>query len=141
MDNFYVLNKSVDFTNVNEYFAGYVLFFKKSKDEKTVEIQLSLLNKLIQNALKLNVDNFLFIDLNTQNVRLATLRKSIKIEKCFLFGVQEAEIGTNIVISNYQLKSVADIQFLKVDAPEKLEQNKTLKNKLWEQLQISFNLN
>ncbi len=140
MNDFFVLNNGNDETVVNEQFAGYVVFYKKSKEEKIAEIQSNLLNKLIQNALKLNLDNFLFIDLNTQKIRLASLRKSIKIEKCFLFGVQEAEIGTNIVIPNYQLILVADIQFLKVDAPEKLEQNKPLKNQLWEQLQISFKL-
>jgi hypothetical protein len=140
MNDFFILNKPYSF-EVNPEFSGFIIFYKKSSVEKDAEIQLNLLNKLIQNALKLSLEQFLLIDLNTQKVRLSDLRKSLVIKKCFLFGVNESEIGTNIVISKYKLNTVAEIQFLKADAPELLEQNKTLKNQLWEQLQIAFNLN
>jgi len=139
MNDIFILNNNNEIS-VKEDFLGYIVFFRKSKDEKINEIQLNLLHKVIQNALKLSLDNFLFIDLNEQKVRLSELKKSFKVEKCFLFGVNESEIGTNIVIPNYQLNTVAEIQFLKIDAPEKIEQNKTLKSQLWEQLQISFKL-
>lgn len=140
MDNFYVINNQIDFIKVNENFAGYIVFFKKSIDTKVADVQMNLLHKLIQNALKLELDNFLFIDLNTNKVHLTALNKLHNVNKCFLFGVDENEIGTNIAIPYYQLNKIAGIDFLKVDTPEKLEQNKSLKNKLWEQLQISFNL-
>lgn len=140
MNNFFVLNNNNNNVTVDENFAGYVVYFKKSKDEKVAEIQLNLLNKLIQNALKLSLTQFLFIDFNTQKIRLSALRKSMEINKCFMFGVNESEIGINIAISNYQLNSIADIEFLKVDAPEIIEKNTKLKTQLWQQLQISFKI-
>lgn len=140
MNNFFVLNNSNENIAVNENFAGYIIFFKKNKDDNIASIQLNLLIKLIENALKLSLDNFLFVDLNTQKVRLSELRKLIKVNKSFLFGVNESEIGINIAISNYQLNSIADIEFLKADALEIIEKNTKLKAQLWQQLQISFKI-
>ena len=139
INEFFVLQNNDNIT-VKEEFSGFLVFYKKSKDEKTAEIQHNLFAKLIQNGLKLSLDNFLFIDFNDQKVRLTTIRKSFKIEKCFLFGINEAEIGINIVIPNNQFTTVADIEFLKTDSPEKLEENSVLKTKLWNQLKISYKI-
>ncbi len=137
MADFYILNSSAPDITINEHFQGYVIWYKKNKDTSIAEVQASLFSKLIVNALKLREDNFLLIDIY-QPVRLSELKKSIKMTKCFLFGVKESEIGINFDISSYKLTAVAGIEFLKVDAPEILEQDKGLKNKLWEQLQLSF---
>jgi len=139
MNDFYILNNAHTIT-AKQDFSGNIIFYKKSKQQNVAETQHNLLDKLIQNALKLSLDNFIFIDLNEQQIKLHELRKIAKVEKCFLFGVNESEIGTNIVIPNYQLVNVADIQFLKIDAPETIDANKNLKSKLWEQLQIAFKL-
>lgn len=139
MNDFYILNNAHTIT-VKQDFSGNIIFYKKSKQQNVAETQHNLLDKLIQNALKLSLDNFIFIDLNEQQIKLHELRKIANVEKCFIFGVNESEIGTNIVIQNYQLVKIADIQFLKIDAPETIEANKNLKSKLWEQLQIAFNL-
>jgi len=139
MNDFFVLNNTHNIT-VKHDFSGNVIFYKKSKEQSVVEIQHNLLDKLIQNALKLSLDNFIFVDLNEQKIKLHELRKMATVEKCFLFGVNESEIGTNIVIPKYQLLTIAAIQFLKIDAPEIIESNKNLKSKLWEQLQIAFKL-
>ncbi len=139
MNDFYILNNAHTIT-AKQDFSGNIIFYKKSKQQNVAETQHNLLDKLIQNALKLSLDNFIFIDLNEQQIKLHELRKIAKVENCFLFGVNESEIGTNIVIPNYQLVNVADIQFLKIDAPETIEANKNLKSKLWEQLQIAFKL-
>ena len=50
--------------------------------------------------------------------KLSDLRKSLIIKKCFLFGVSESEIGTNIVIPKYNLNTIAEIQFLKCNLVE-----------------------
>ena len=139
MNDFYILNNAHTIT-AKQDFSGNIIFYKKSKQQNVAETQHNLLDKLIQNALKLSLDNFIFIDLNEQQIKLHELRKIAKVENCFLFGVNESEIGTNIVIPNYQLVNVADIQFLKIDAPETIDANKNLKSKLWEQLQIAFKL-
>ena len=103
------------------------------------EVQSGLLTKLIENGLKLKSENFFFVDINEQKERFTVLKKSIEIQKCFLFGVQEKEVGINFDIRLYHLTKVAGVDFLKADAPEILEKDKNLKNKLWTQLQISFN--
>lgn len=139
MNDFYILNNAHTIT-AKQDFLGNIIFYKKSKQQNVAETQHNLLDKLIQNALKLSLDNFIFIDLNEQQIKLHELRKIAKVEKCFLFGVNESEIGTNIVIPTYQLVTIAAIQFLKIDAPETIEANKNLKSKLWEQLQIAFKL-
>ncbi len=140
MDSFFILNSSGKISTAENY-AGFVIFYKKSKDVEIAEIQINLYLKLIENALKLKMENFLFIDVNEHKERFSSLRKSISIQKCFLFGVEESEIGINFKIPMYQLTQFSEIEFLKVDTPELLEQNKNMKNKLWVQLQISFKLN
>jgi hypothetical protein len=132
------MNETKGFESL-ENFAGYVIFYRKSREEKIAQIQVNLMEKLILNGLKLNLDNFLFIDLNSNPLRISKLKKQIPLKKCFLFGVKESEIGINFDVNAYQLITVSGIQFLKADAPEILESDKNLKNKLWAQLQISFN--
>lgn len=139
MNSFFVLNTPGQ-VSVNAQYAGYVIFYKKSKDAATAEIQLSLLSKLIENGLKLSTENFLFIDTSSPHARISSLKKSLEIKKCFFFGVLEKEIGINIDIPLYQLVEVGETEFLKADAPEMLEKEKLLKNQLWKQLQISFKL-
>lgn len=140
MDNFFVLNHVNNEFNVEGDFAGYVIYYRKSTDIKVAEVQLNLLNKLIQNALKLTLSHFLFIDLNTQNIRLSVLRKTLDVNKCFLFGINESEIGINFNIPDYKIKTIAGIEFLKIDIPEKIEQDAKLKTQLWKQLQILFKI-
>ena len=139
MNSFFVLNTPGQ-VSMNTQYAVYVIFYKKSKDATTAEIQLSLLSKLIENGLKLSTENFLFIDTSSQHARISSLKKSLEIKKCFFFGVLEKEIGINIDIPLYQLVEVGETEFLKADAPEMLEKEKLLKNQLWKQLQISFKL-
>ncbi|MBP8192914.1 MAG: hypothetical protein KAX69_04860 [Chitinophagales bacterium] len=139
MNSFFLLNTQEQ-VSVIAQFAGYVIFYKKSKDAATAEIQLSLLSKLIENGLKLSTENFLFIDTSSPHARISSLKKSLEIKKCFFFGVLEKEIGINIDIPLYQLVEVGETEFLKADAPEMLEKEKLLKNQLWKQLQISFKL-
>lgn len=137
MNSFFVLHTTSN-PSAEETYSGYVVFYKKSKDASVAEVQTGLLTKLIENGLKLKSENFLFIDMNEQKIRFSVLKKSFEIQKCFLFGVQEREIGINFDIPVYHLTRIAGIDFLKADAPEILESDKNLKNKLWTQLQISF---
>ncbi|MDB5226106.1 MAG: hypothetical protein JWN78_299 [Bacteroidota bacterium] len=137
MNNFFVLKNSGGIL-VPAEFAGYVVFYKKDKDAAIAEIQRSLLEKMICNGLKLKLENFLFIDISEQPVRLSELKKTLTLKKCFLFGVKENEIGINFDATPYKILNVSNIEFLKVDAPEILEQKKDLKNRLWEQIQLSF---
>lgn len=137
MNSFFVLKNTSDITVSPEY-SGYVVFYKKDKDPVVVEVQTGLLQKLIANGLKLKLENFLLVDVSEQSVRLSQLKKTLALKKCFLFGVKENEIGINFDISPYKLLKVSNIEFLKVDAPEVLEQKKDLKNRLWEQMQLAF---
>lgn len=139
MEEFYVLNDRAPVI-VPENFKGYVIFFRKNKDTEMANVQLNLLHKLIHNGLKMEVSDFLLADLNEHPLRISVLQKNVSVLKCFLFGVEEKEVGMNFDAPMYQLITVAGIEFLKADAPETLEQNKNLKNKLWSQLQTSFNL-
>jgi hypothetical protein len=139
MDEFYVLNRQ-DALQLPEKYEGYVIYYKKSKDEKTALIQQNLFVKLIENALKLSTQNFLFADVSSGTLRLSEIQRSAPVKKCFLFGVNEREIGTNFDANSYRLTTVSGIQFLKADAPEIIESDKNLKNKLWTQLQLSFNI-
>lgn len=140
MNSFFVLHNSTSIS-INSNYAGFVIFYKKSKDAAIDEMQSGLYSKLIENALKLKLENFLFIDINEQKERFSVLKKSTEIQKCFLFGVKESEVGINFDIPLYKLITIAAVEFLKVDAPEILEKDKNLKNQLWTQLQISFKLN
>jgi hypothetical protein len=137
MNSFFVLPTTTNLSAGASY-SGYVIFYKKNKDASVAEVQIGLLTKLIENGLKLKSENFLLIDLNEQKERFSVLKKSIGIQKCFLFGVQEREVGINFDVPVYHLTRISGIDFLKADAPEILENDKNLKNKLWIQLQISF---
>ena len=70
--------------SIDSDYTGFVIFYKKSKDATIAEIQSALYSKLIENALKLKLQNFLFIDINEQKVRFSVLKKSTNIQKCFL---------------------------------------------------------
>ena len=140
MNAFYVLTPSGKIS-VSEQYAGYVIFYKKSVENSIAAIQEGLFLKLIENGLKLKIEQFLFIDISTQPERISSLKKSIDIQKCFLFGVKESQVGINFDIPLYTLITVGETEFLKADTPEVLEQEKQLKNQLWKQLQISFKLN
>lgn len=139
MSRFFVLNSSA-IPQIPDAFLGYVIFYKKCKDPAEAEIQMKLMQKLIENGLKLKMDNFLFIDILEHPARITALKKQMNLTKCFLFGVQENEVGLNAVIPIYRLVQIASLDVLKSDAPELLEKNSALKSKLWKQLQISFNL-
>ena len=43
-------------------------------------------------------------------------------------------------LTDHQLKKIKDIEFIKTDSPEDMENNKALKSRLWSQLVISFNI-
>lgn len=139
MNSFFVLNSTTSLS-VSEQYAGCVIFYKKSKEADVAAIQANLFSKLIENALKLSLDNFLFIDISDRKERFSKIRKEMDVKKCFLFGVNEIEVGINFDIPSYELITISDIEFLKTDAAEVLEREKHLKNKLWVQLQISFKL-
>ena len=139
MSRFFVLNSSA-IPLIPDAFLGYVIFYKKSKDPAEAEVQMNLMQKLIENGLKLKMDNFLFIDILEHPARITALKKQMNLTKCFLFGVQENEVGLNAVIPIYRLVQIASLDVLKSDAPELLEKNSALKSKLWKQLQISFKL-
>lgn len=139
MNSFFVLN-STAIPFIPESFLGYVIFYKKSNEPAVAEAQMSLMQKLIENGLKLSMDNFLVIDILEQPARITALKKQIQLSKCFLFGVQENEVGLNASIPLYQLVQIASMDILKSDAPELLDKNSALKSKLWKQLQIAFKL-
>jgi hypothetical protein len=139
MNSFYLLTPSGQIAASDQY-AGYVIFYKKSVENPIAAIQESLFLKLIENGLKLKMEQFLFVDITNRQERISSLKKSIDIQKCFLFGVKEAEIGINFDIPLYSLITVGETEFLKADTPEVLEQEKQLKNQLWKQLQIAFKL-
>lgn len=140
MKSFFLLNDENEI-KVNENFAGYLIFYHKNQDPAVAEIQLNLFSKLIENGLKLKMDNFLVVDFSSNKNRLSTYIKKLNISKCFLFGVSQGEIGINVEIPMYNLTTVGTIEFLKADAPEKIETSKNLKSGLWTQLQLSFKLN
>ena len=140
MNEFFVLNNTSDFM-VSDEFSGYVIFYRKSKVVDVAMIQENLFQKLIQNGLKLAMQNFLLEDVNEHKTRLSILQKKMEVTKCLLFDVKEIEVGINFDIPLYKLITLSGIEFLKADAPEVLEQNKNLKNKLWTQLQLSFKVN
>ncbi len=137
MNSFFLLNSSSDISS-NENYAGFVVFYAKSKDESIAEIQSNLFSKLIENALKLSLDNFLFIDVTLKKERFSIISKTISIKKCLMFGVNESQIGINFDVPLYKLVKVSNIDFLRVDTPEAIEKDKNLKNKLWQQLQTAF---
>lgn len=126
-------------TEVDEMFSGYVVFYKKNVEASIAAIQRELFSKLIENALKLDLKQFLFIDTNFGKHRFASLVKNIEIQKCFLFGVDESEIGINSNIPMYHLVKLNNIDIIKADAPEILENDKQKKSKLWQELLITFN--
>jgi hypothetical protein len=139
MNSFYLLTPSGQIA-VSDQYAGYVIFYKKSAENSIAAIQENLFLKLIENGLKLKMEQFLFIDITNRQERISSLKKSIDIQKCFLFGVNEKQIGINFDIPLYTLTTVGTTEFLKADTPEVLEQEKQLKNQLWKQLQIAFKL-
>lgn len=139
MSTFFVLSDNKPIVP-DEQYSGYVLFYKKSTDTATASIQDNLFLKLIEQALKLNLNQFLWVDITKNQTRFSTIIKNVSVQKCFLFGVSEKEIGLNIDLPLYQLKKIKDIEFIKTDSPEDMENNKALKSRLWSQLVISFNI-
>lgn len=139
MSTFFVLSDNKPIVP-DEQYSGYVLFYKKSTDTATASIQDNLFLKLIEQALKLNLNQFLWVDIAKNQTRFSTIVKNVSVQKCFLFGVSEKEIGLNIDLPLYQLKKIKDIEFIKTDSPEDMENNKALKSRLWSQLVISFNI-
>ena len=79
MEHFFVLN-SENKTGISDGFLGNVFFYQKSKDELIATTQLSLIEKLIENGLKLELENVLIVDINEQKIRLNQLQKITKIE-------------------------------------------------------------
>jgi hypothetical protein len=73
MNAFYVLTPSGKIT-VSEQYAGYVIFYKKSVENSIAAIQEGLFSKLIENGLKLKIEQFLFIDISTQPERISSLK-------------------------------------------------------------------
>ncbi len=139
MPSYFVLSDNKPIVPDKQY-SGYVLFYKKSTDAATASIQDNLFLKLIEQALKLNLNQFLWVDIAKNQTRFSTIIKNVSVQKCFLFGVSEKEIGLNIDLPLYQLKKIKDIEFIKSDTPEEMEKNKALKSQLWSQLVISFNI-
>ncbi|HQG37869.1 MAG TPA: hypothetical protein PLK15_01955 [Chitinophagales bacterium] len=139
MSTFFVLSDNKPIVP-DEQYSGYVLFYKKSTNAATASIQDNLFLKLIEQALKLNLNQFLWVDITKNQTRFSTIIKNVSVQKCFLFGVSEKEIGLNIDLPLYQLKKIKDIEFIKTDSPEDMENNKALKSRLWSQLVISFNI-
>jgi hypothetical protein len=139
MSTFFVLSDNKPIVP-DEQYSGYVLFYKKSTNAATASIQDNLFLKLIEQALKLNLNQFLWVDIAKNQTRFSTIIKNVSVQKCFLFGVSEKEIGLNIDLPLYQLKKIKDIEFIKTDSPEDMENNKALKSRLWSQLVISFNI-
>lgn len=139
MSSFFVLSEDKHIV-VDAQFTGYVVFYRKSSDAAVAAIQDGLFSKLIENALKLKLQQFLFVDLNAKGQRFSVLKKAVEIRKCFLFGIHEKEAGLNIDIPSYQLTEISGIEFLKADTPEVLEQDKHKKSLLWQQLQTAFKL-
>ena len=139
MSTFFILNSS-DETVLPDVKSDFVIFYKKSKEEAQANIQNELFSKLIINALKLKLEDFLFVDISKPFMRFAAIHKNITIKKCFLFGVSEKEVGINFDIPMYNLLSINDIDFIKADTAEKLEADKQLKSQLWNQLVLTFKL-
>jgi len=139
MSTFFLLSEDKNMV-VGAQFAGYVVFYRKSNNISDMEVQNSLFSKLIENALKLKLEQFLFVDLNAKTQRFSVINKAVEVRKCFLFGVSEREVGLNMDIPLYQLMNVSNIEFLRADAPEVLENDKHKKSQLWQQLQLAFKL-
>ena len=139
MSTFFIWNGNKP-TDLEISYPNYILFYKKSKEATIATIQDNLFSKLIEQALKLNKNQFLWVNVAAENTRFSTILKNNPVQKCFLFGVTEKEVGLNMTLPLYQLQKLKDIEFLKVDAPETLEQDKLLKSKLWSQLVISFKI-
>ena len=115
MEHFFVLN-SENKTGISDGFLGNVFFYQKSKDELIATTQLSLIEKLIENGLKLELENVLIVDINEQ------------------------KIGLNFTLKKYHIQSINNVQFLKADIAEILDKNAALKTKFWNELKKLFNI-
>ncbi|MFN8284210.1 MAG: hypothetical protein U0U67_13405 [Chitinophagales bacterium] len=139
MEQFYVLNSENSVEIVNE-FSGSVFFYARSKNENEAQIQRTLIEKLVQNGLKLELQNVLLIDINEQKIRLNQLQKMTKIERCIFFGDIESQIGLNFTLQKYHIQTVHSVEFLKADLAENLDKNAALKTKFWNELKKVFNI-
>ncbi|HUM51999.1 MAG TPA: hypothetical protein PK431_09295 [Chitinophagales bacterium] len=139
MEQFFVLNREKE-VEISDGFLGNVFFYAKSKEELIATTQLSLIEKLIENGLKLKLENVLIIDVNEQKIRLNQLQKITKIDKCIFFGDIETEIGLNFTLKKYHIQSINNVQFLKADIAEILDKNAALKTKFWNELKKLFNI-
>lgn len=140
MSKLFVINENKEITHDNLY-DGFVFFYKKSKDAAIAEAQTMLFSGIIEKGLKYKTQQFLWVDISTNPVyRFINIKNTIGIKKCFLFGVDENEIGLNMKIPVYKLETVNNVDFIKCDAPEVLAKNAKLKSNLWNEIQKSFNL-
>ncbi len=139
MEQFFVINREKE-VEISDGFLGNVFFYAKSKEDLVATAQLSLIEKLIENGLKLKLENVLIIDINEQKIRLNQLQKITKIDKCIFFGDIETEIGLNFTLKKYHIQSINNVQFLKADIAEILDKNAALKTKFWNELKKLFNI-
>lgn len=139
MEQFFILNRE-NSIEIKDEFLGNVFFYAKSNDVAIAQSQINLIEKLIQNGLKLQLQNVLIIDINAQKIRLNQLQKMTKIEKCIFFGDIESKIGLNFTLNKHQIQNLNQVQFLKSETAEQLEKNAALKTKFWNELKKLFNI-
>jgi hypothetical protein len=115
-------------------------------DATAIHLDDSLLQILsaILNACKLNLADVAIINMNTQQVNDATVRKELAPTVVLLFGVETATVGLPFSIPDYKVQQFDNCSYVQAASLTKMTgsttEAKMEKSKLWLCLKDMFNL-
>jgi len=93
----------------------------------------------ILNACKLTLNDVVIVNFTTQeNITYQKLVQEFKPKVVLLFGVKQASISMPVLFPDFQVQSFMDIRFLSSPPLQSLQQDDTIKRKLWTGLKQLF---
>jgi hypothetical protein len=102
------------------------------------DTELSFLLTIL-NACKLTLNDVVIVNFTTQeNITYQKLVQEFKPKVVLLFGVKQASISMPVLFPDFQVQSFMDIRFLSSPPLQNLQQDDTIKRKLWTGLKQLF---
>ncbi len=137
MQTFYILN-ATGTVQTPEAFSGLVVLYPGHEVPATAAQQTELIQKLVENGMKVSLDRTIIIDVKKQPVRWSALRKQVSVRYLMLMGLTPAEIGLNIEVPFYGAATIGDTVVIHAQAPEIMAPSSDLKGRLWKQITQSI---
>jgi hypothetical protein len=118
-----------------ENFNGIAVFYPKEKEEKIIDEQKVLFQRLFENGLNMKLGEILWVE--TDPVEAAyTFKNKDTLNCCLFFGVDPARAGFRVQLPVNKFAAVNNIQILQTVSPKELNQKPDMKKALWNALQV-----